>query len=604
MQYTYTFLAKDLLSSKLNKIASNTSSKLSEVSQKNNQFNKGLDHTKKKSEETTKSLGGFNSILKKIGVAFGAMTIFNKTKDIALMGAEMESTRVSFETMLGSAEKANRVLAGLNEFSNVTPFQNSEVIQAGRNLIAFGTEAEDLQPTLKNLGDVAAGLNIPFTELAEIYGKNKVQGKLMTQDLNQMAGRGIPIFGELAKVMGVAQGEIRDLASKGQIDFKHLEIAFQNMAGQGGMFFNMMQKQSETFSGKWSTLMGKIQVSSIGLGEKILPKLKPILDWAINLVDKLPAIATKVQEITAPAVEGFVLIYDSVKDFIGALYQGSDAIDFFGTTTEIVSGIINFFANGISSIIKFLTPLAPLIKFIAIGYGIWTAAQWALNVAMSANPIGLIIIGIVALISAVKYAWDNFESFRGGIMATWEAIKGFAGLIKDVVIARITELIEGVTGIGSALWKLMKGDFKGALAEGKKATENMLGINSAQVAVKKAMELGKNTASAYRKGVDQVKQKNKLKEIQESATGGFGGSEEAIKSEGGNALTGDSMTEGINAITGGGSRQTNITLNFDRLNENINITTQNFREGVSLAEDQLKEMLLRVLNSANQLKTS
>lgn len=70
----------------------------------------------------------------------------------------------------------------------------------------------------------------------------------------------------------------------------------------------------------------------------------------------------------------------------------------------------------------------------AVATGVATAAQWAWNAALSANPIGLIVIAIAALVGAVLYAWNNFDWFRNGVTAVWEAIKtGFSWMWDNVV---------------------------------------------------------------------------------------------------------------------------------------------------------------------------
>lgn len=60
---------------------------------------------------------------------------------------------------------------------------------------------------------------------------------------------------------------------------------------------------------------------------------------------------------------------------------------------------------------------------IKIATAAWTAAQWLLNAAMSANPIGIVIAVIVALVAAVVLAWKNSETFRNVVTKAWEAIK-------------------------------------------------------------------------------------------------------------------------------------------------------------------------------------
>ena len=104
------------------------------------------------------------------GLAIGA-ALLGGIKATAQLGIEMEQTRVSFTTFLKDADKANATIAQLNQFSNVTPFDNAQVIRAGKGLLAFGTTSEELIPTLRKIGDISAGTGKNFNELATIYGK-------------------------------------------------------------------------------------------------------------------------------------------------------------------------------------------------------------------------------------------------------------------------------------------------------------------------------------------------------------------------------------------------------------------------------------------------
>jgi tape measure domain-containing protein len=80
--------------------------------------------------------------------------------------------------------------------------------------------------TLARIGDVSAGVQAPVNELAELYGKARVQGRLFAEDINQPTGRGIPIIGELAKPFGVSDSEVKKLIESGQVSFPAIEQAF------------------------------------------------------------------------------------------------------------------------------------------------------------------------------------------------------------------------------------------------------------------------------------------------------------------------------------------------------------------------------------------
>src|SRR5690606_28965436 len=102
------------------------------------------------------------------------------------------------------------------------------------------------------------------------------------------------------------------------------------------------------------------------------------------------------------------------------------------------------------TIINILNPILPLLAAVAVGW-------WAINVAMYANPIGLIIAAVVALIGVITYAWNRVGWFRGGIMAAWEAIKGFGKAIKEAVIVRFKEMLAGISGIAKAIKLIFQG---------------------------------------------------------------------------------------------------------------------------------------------------
>lgn len=149
-----------------------------------------------------KSMSGFAST-----VGAGLMTL-GTVGGVALAGlgaygiktaGDFEQTSIAFTTMLGDGQKAGALLKDLSTFAASTPFEFPEIANAGKSLLAFGIEAKNIKGTLTTLGDVASSLNIPIGELSEIYGKIKTSGRVFSEDINQLTGRGIPIIAELAK---------------------------------------------------------------------------------------------------------------------------------------------------------------------------------------------------------------------------------------------------------------------------------------------------------------------------------------------------------------------------------------------------------------------
>jgi tape measure domain-containing protein len=217
----------------------------------------------------------FSGTMAKLGkyLAAGAVAagIYQIGKASLSAAANMEQQKVAFTSMLGSAEKAQKLLDQMQTFAASTPFQLNEIVDAGKKLVAFGEDAENVTKTLGRIGDVASGLGIPLGELTEIYGKARVQQTLYAEDLNQLAGRGIPIFEELAKVMNVNASEVKKLGSEGKISFEMLEQVFGNLTGAGGKFAGLMDAQSKTLAGKWSNFNDQIDKTLLLLGDKMAP---------------------------------------------------------------------------------------------------------------------------------------------------------------------------------------------------------------------------------------------------------------------------------------------------------------------------------------------
>lgn len=119
--------------------------------------------------------------------------------------------------MLGGAEAAKKMLQDLSDFAANTPFELTGVRQTAKQLLAYGIEAHKIIPTLKALGDVSAGLSVPIEQVAYVYGQVKSAGRLVGNDLKQFINAGVPIIQELAKNMGVAESQIKDMVSAGKI---------------------------------------------------------------------------------------------------------------------------------------------------------------------------------------------------------------------------------------------------------------------------------------------------------------------------------------------------------------------------------------------------
>lgn len=221
----------------------------------------GLDRVNKKidaltggSDKAKKGLSGLENMsdrlkqsLMGLGMAFSMKGLVS---EVANVRGQFQQLEVAFNTMLGSADKADALMAQLIHTAATTPFDLEGVAQGAKQLLAYGMEAEKVNETLIRLGDIAAGLSMPLNDLVYLYGTTMAQGRLYTQDLNQFTGRGIPMIQELAKVFGVAESKVKDLVEAGKVGFPEVQKVIENLTGEGSKFGGLMEEQSKTISGQ------------------------------------------------------------------------------------------------------------------------------------------------------------------------------------------------------------------------------------------------------------------------------------------------------------------------------------------------------------------
>ena len=141
----------------------------------------------------------------------------------------VETQTMAFTVMMKSAEKAKAQMKDLYDFAVNSPLTFKETAGSAKQLMAYGFTAKELIPTMDRLGTVALATGHSLGDIAYVYGTLKSQGRAYSRDLMQFGMRGIPIYEELASVMGVTTDKIQKMASEGKIGFAEVEKAFMNM---------------------------------------------------------------------------------------------------------------------------------------------------------------------------------------------------------------------------------------------------------------------------------------------------------------------------------------------------------------------------------------
>lgn len=223
----------------------------------------------------TKTLG---TVLAGLGVGFGAVKITEGIKNIAAnalkASSDFEQAGVQFGVMLGDAKKAQRLVNEIQDMANVTPFETQDLLDASKTLLNFGINVQDILPDLRMLGDIAGGDKQRMQSLTLAFSQMSSAGRLMGQDLLQMINAGFNPLQVISEKTGKSMAVLKDEMSKGKISVEMVRQAFVDATSEGGRFYGMMNKQSETLEGKISTLNDAYTIMTRTLSDIMIPSLK------------------------------------------------------------------------------------------------------------------------------------------------------------------------------------------------------------------------------------------------------------------------------------------------------------------------------------------
>ncbi len=278
----------------------------------NSEANNAIDETTGKAESAQGKLGnvfgkigGFALGAGKViatGVAATATAFTALGASAVQYNAEMEQYNTSFEVMLGSEEKALALVADLKEKAAKTPFEMSDLANTTQLLLNYGLSAEDATDKMMMLGDIAQGDAKKMERVANAYGQMSSAGKVSLEDVKQMIEAGFNPLQEISESTGESMESLYDRISKGTISVDEITDSMTRATSEGGKYFQSMEKQSQTFTGRLSTLKDTIDsklgeafagVSDIA-SEKVLPLLTSMAEQYI------PRLGEVVERIIPP----------------------------------------------------------------------------------------------------------------------------------------------------------------------------------------------------------------------------------------------------------------------------------------------------------------
>lgn len=360
--------------------------------------------------------------------------VINAGKYAINSAGQFESLRASLNVIAGSDGLGGVLFDQFQKLASKSPFNFDDVGEQGTKLLAMGIPIADVTDRLSRIGDVAAGVGREkLPSIVYAYGQIKSQGKAMAGDLSQFINAGVPIIEVLAETLKKPQSEIKNLASTGKISFKDIDTALLAMTNTGGKFFQMMQTQSNTFEGLWSSMEDSFQLLAASIGQEMLPVVKDIV---IGITDAVSAVtdfisgtkaidntnsvfASIATGIAKIAAIGAGAVFSTLGDILGIIADNALALSLIigGLTIAFKAATIAAYAEtaaiAISNAVStaaytvgiLLTNAIYFIEsaYIALSTATWSSVRAAVAFWLASNPVGWIALGAAIAGAGVAY---------------------------------------------------------------------------------------------------------------------------------------------------------------------------------------------------------
>ena len=443
----------------------------------------------KSSSAASMSMGKMVGTTMKIGAAIGITTFFAQavgaaTGAIIQYNQSLEQSTIGMTTMLGSAEKAGQFMGELQDFAAKTPFSFQGLVSSTQSMMAMGFEAKNVLPNLRAVGDATAAMGGSMEDMGarviRALGQMRAKGKVSAEEMMQIAEAGLPAWQYLADAIGTDVPAAMEQSKKVGIQSAIAIDAI--MEGMTKDFGGMMDAQSKTLMGSWSTVLDYMQMN---VAKATKPLFDAIKGGVLGLSTWMsgPQALNIASKFTEGVVKSFAVIQDVVRPSV------MEAVGLF------------------QDLISVGEKLAPRMKgaFTAIGGSIVLAFK-GLETVISA------LDSMIGFIDRNEWAMKALAVVVTALMAKFvatQAIAFFSAIIKGARGA--AESVGRFTSLNAQGMKT----YNGIMTEASKSTKN-LGTTA---------QISKNATMVAMAGMGNATQgfATKVKNAGSNLMGAFGG---------------------------------------------------------------------------------
>ncbi|PTK01904.1 peptidoglycan DD-metalloendopeptidase family protein [Mammaliicoccus sciuri] len=427
-------------------------------------MSKSLDSILSKLTSTGKSLT--NSITKPAliaGTAIGGITAklgFDRLVGLDSAQAKLEGLGYSTKEVGEISDQVTNAIKG-----GMTTMAEGTDVAAGA--LASGVkEGKELEHYIKLVGDAAVGANRPVSDMAMIFNRVQGQGKLMTEELN-MVEEGMPGFSKaMAKHLGVSYEEFRKMVTEGQVTSKDFLTVMDDfaggMAGAYSKSFKGMVSNTKAYIGMIgeSLLSGVFEKSKDSLAEfEKLLQSPSVQKWAQETGDKLGNAVNSISNAIGGIISWFNSLDKGTQKSIASIMKWSTLILIgIGPVLTILGKLTGALAGTFGTFGKFLGFMGKLSVESKTAGGLFKGftnlmPKTGVVIGAVANPIGLTVVAIAALVAGLVIAYKKSETFRNIVNGAFSAIVSGLTILWNGIKTLLTPVVNAIKEFGAELKK-------------------------------------------------------------------------------------------------------------------------------------------------------
>ena len=328
------------------KIGADVDDAMKKLNMLSTQLSSLANTTQRSGQQISNSMGDTSKV---ISAAFSSMgmalttagivsAVFGIGKAALTTAAELEQISVAFEVFTGSAKTAKDMLASLKAQALASPMQFQDITKGAQTLLQYGLTAEQVTPITRMLGDVSGGNADRFGRLALAFGQVNAAGRLMGQEARQMINAGFNPLKAISDATGESMATLTKKMHDGQISVQDVADAFNKATSEGGQFFGMAEKQSQTLQGAFNKLSESVTFALADIGDGLAN--------AFNLNDLAVSVVKTMNDIKSA--------FENNKNVVQALsYLVDNLKTAFGLLGNIIIALINAF-QGLATMFNFV----------------------------------------------------------------------------------------------------------------------------------------------------------------------------------------------------------------------------------------------------------